>query len=287
MTDGLLRAITSDGCYRMAVAKTSETVRELLRRHEPGPAAACALARAVTAAALLGTGEKDFHRIGLQWNGRGPFGVLIADVRPGGHLRSYVGDPRAAADSVEAGVGSGILTVTRQDPEGRLVQGSLPIASGAVDEDVERYLRHSEQIPSRLRVFIDIDEAGFPGEVAGVLVQTLPGGAAGALLGKTGALSSATFERSVKAAQPLEAILGDVVVGLSFEILREEALGFRCQCSRDRVERGVAMLGADELLDMIAKEEPAEVRCDFCSEEYRVDIPDLCRLYDVLIDAAE
>ncbi len=283
MSDGLIRAITQDGCYRIAVASTSETVAELIRRHAPGPVAACALARAVTSAALLGTGEKDFHRLGLQWNGRGPFSVLIADVRPGGHLRAYLGDPGAAAESIEDGVGAGVLTVTRQDPEGRLVQGSLPIASGAVDEDVEYYLRHSEQIPSRLRTFIDLGEDGFPSAVAGVLVQTLPGGAAEALLGDAGALSAAMLERSVKAAQPLEVILADVLVGIPVKVLREESLGFGCQCSLERVERGVAMLGPDELLDMIAKEEPAAVRCDFCSEEYRVDIPGLCRLYDSLL----
>jgi molecular chaperone Hsp33 len=66
----------------------------------------------------------------------------------------------------------------------------------------------------------------------------------------------------------------------AFEVMSEEAVCFGCQCSLERVERGVAMLGADELLDMIAKEEPAEVRCDFCAEEYRVDIEGLCRIYD-------
>jgi len=283
MKDRLLRAITQDGCYRLAAAKTTETVRELVRRHEPSPVAAGALARAVTSAALLGTGEKDFHRVGLQWNGRGPFGLLIADVRPGGHLRGYLGKPGVLVDSIEAGVGAGVLTVTRQDPAARLVQGTLPIFSGRVDEDVEHYLTHSEQIPSVLRTFIDTDGRGFPTAVAGVLVQTLPGGASEALLGEAGALSTAALERSVGAEQSLELILGGVAPDQPFKVLREEPLSFRCQCSLERVERGVAMLGPEELLDMIASEEPAEVRCDFCSEEYRVDIPGLCRLYDTLI----
>ena len=287
MSDHLLRAVTTDGCYRLAAAETTGVVLELVRRHKPRPSAARALARAVTAAALLGTAEKDFHRIGLQWNGRGPFGVLIADIRPGGHLRAYVGEPAAEVESVEAGIGPGILTVTRQDLEGRLVQGSLPLVSGKVDEDVEHYLRQSEQIPSRLRTFLDLDDLGFPRAVAGVLVQTLPGGAAEALLGEGGSLSRAMLERSIVAEQPLAAILEEVVVDLAVDILSEEQLSFRCQCSRDRVERGVAMLGPDELLDMIAKEEPAEVRCDFCSEEYRVEIPDLCRLYDDITEGAK
>ena len=287
MTDSLLRAISTDGCYRLAAARTTETVQELIKRHRPDPAAAQAIARAVTATALLGTAEKDFHRVAVQWNGRGPFQILIADVRPGGYLRSYVGEPSSGAESIKAGVGSGILSVTRQDPEGRFTQGSLPITSGEVDEDVEHYLRHSEQIPSRLRTFLELDAQGLPVACSGVLIQTLPGGAAEALLGNGGSLSPQTFDRSIVAGQPLEKILQEAVVGLSIELLAEESLSFRCQCSLDRVERGVAMLGPDELLDMIAKEEAAEVRCDFCSEEYRVDIAGLCRLYDELTQGSD
>ena len=130
MTDSLLRAISTDGCYRLAAARTTETVRELIKRHRPDPAAAQAIARAVTATALLGTAEKNFHRDTGQWNRRVPFQILIGDVRPGGYLRSYVGEPNSGAESIKAGVGSGILSVTRQDPEGRFIQGSLPITSG-------------------------------------------------------------------------------------------------------------------------------------------------------------
>ena len=266
----------------MAAANTSATVTELLRRHQPSPQAAIAIARAVTATAFLGTAEKDFYRVAAQWNGRGPFEILIADVRPGGHLRCYVGQPQTAVDSVEQGIGPGVLTVSRQDPEGRLVQGSLPLASSRVDEDIEHYLRHSEQIPSRLRVFVTVGDSGLPLSVAGVLVQTLPGGAAETLLEQGGALSPGFFERSLSPEQSLDSLLSQVFSAQAVEVLSEECIDFRCQCSLERVERGVAMLGPDELLDMIAKEEPAEVRCDFCNEHYRVDIPGLCRIYDSL-----
>ena len=146
MTDSLLRAISTDGCYRLAAARTTETVQELIKRHRPDSAAAQAIARAVTATALLGTAEKDFHRVAVQWNGRGPFQILIADVRPGGYLRSYVGESSSGAESIKAGVGSGILSVTRQDPEGRFTPQSLrerSIPPGVLTRGQPEQLGHS------------------------------------------------------------------------------------------------------------------------------------------------
>lgn len=282
MSDHLIRAITSDGCYRLAAVRTSETIVEIVRRHQLGALPAQALARAVTATALLATSEKEFHRIGVQWTGRGPLRSIHADVRPGGQLRGYVGGTSAIAESIPLGLGSGAITVIRQDPAGRFTQGSLPLSTSTVDEDVEHYLWRSEQVPSRLRVFVDVDEDGLPTAVSGVLVQTLPGGAAEALLGDGGSLSTATFARALPGDLEPVALLSAVLRDRSFEVIGEEGVGFACLCSLDRVERGVAMLGPDELLDMIAKEEPAEVRCDFCAEEYRIGVEGLCRIYDEL-----
>ncbi|MEE2830700.1 MAG: Hsp33 family molecular chaperone HslO [Myxococcota bacterium] len=284
MSDLLIRAITSDGCYRLAAVSTTLCVKEIVRRHRASSVAAQALARAATATALLSTSEKEFHRIGVQWTGRGPLRSLHADVRPGGELRAYAGSPGVLVESVSTALGAGVITVIRQDQQGRFTQGSLPLSSSTVDEDLEQYLWRSEQLPSRLRVFIDQDEDGMPEAVCGVLVQTLPGGVADALLGDGGSLSSATFARALPGSLSPKDLLSAVLCTEGFEVLAEEEIVFACQCSRDRVERGVALLGPEELLDMIAKEEPAEVRCDFCAEQYRVDIEGLCRIYDEITE---
>ena len=42
------------------------------------------------------------------------------------------------------------------------------------------------------------------------------------------------------------------------------------------------MLGRDELLEMISDGQSAEVRCDFCGEDYVVTVEGLCRLVDEL-----
>jgi molecular chaperone Hsp33 len=88
--------------------------------------------------------------------------------------------------------------------------------------------------------------------------------------------------RSLSAGQEPEDILNQVLPDEQVRVLSEESLAFSCACNQGRVERGVAMLGRDELLEMIADGQSAEVRCDFCGEDYVVTVEGLCVLVDEL-----
>ncbi len=281
MSDILLRAISADGCYRFAALQGTELVQEALRRHEPGPGPALALARALISATLLSVSEKEFHRIGVQWSGRGPFRSVHVDVRPGGRIRGYVGAPQATASSLVEGLGQGVITVIEQDRKGRFTRGSLPLCGG-IDEDLEAWLARSEQVPSRLRVFCDLDEDCLPTSCSGLLVQTLPGGAAEALLGVEGSLAPEVASRELPGSLSPSELLRRSAPRVSIEELSSEGVRFACACSLERVEQGVALLGRDEILDMIARGESARVRCDFCSEDYELTTEGLCRIIDRL-----
>jgi molecular chaperone Hsp33 len=102
------------------------------------------------------------------------------------------------------------------------------------------------------------------------------------LLGRDGPLNPALLSRSLDPTQGLEQLAQDAFRGESITVLDSEPLEFRCACSRERVERGVAMLGEEELAEMIAREEPAEVRCDFCGDEYRIDAEGLGRILELV-----
>jgi molecular chaperone Hsp33 len=273
--DELLRAITPDGAYRVAVARTTDTVAEALRRHQPTPKVALALARALTSTALLSVGEKEIHRIAVQWHGRGPMRSLQAQISGDGSLRGYPSDPTAIAPSVSEALGRGGISVVEIDLAGRATQGSLHLMDGSIDVDAESFLRLSEQVPSRLRVFEG------DGAVVGVLLQTL-GGAPGDALLADGLVSPAFLDRSLDANLPLEELASAALGGAEVTVVGRSPLRWACACSREKVERGVALLGVQELLDMISKNEPGQVRCDFCAEDYVVSVERLCALVDEL-----
>ena len=279
--DELLRAITPDGAYRVAVARTTASAAEALARHRPSPVVARAMARALTSAALLSVGKKELHRISLQWQGRGPMGAVQAQVRGDGSLRAYASEPKVVRPTVAAALGRGVLGVVEVDLEGRATQGSIALHDSSVDVDVEAFLRHSEQVPSRLRVMMGL-AGGVPTDVAGVLVQTLGGASGQALLIEDGAVSSAFLDRRLDASLPLEQLATLALGGVDLQIVGRFALRWGCDCSLAKVEQGVAMLGVQELLDMIASGEAGRVRCDFCAEDYVVPVERLCELVDQL-----
>jgi molecular chaperone Hsp33 len=59
--------------------------------------------------------------------------------------------------------------------------------------------------------------------------------------------------------------------GLGGRALAEARPVYHCGCDERRVLNAVAMLGAEELADAIARGESLEVRCEFCAERYAVD----------------
>ena len=44
---------------------------------------------------------------------------------------------------------------------------------------------------------------------------------------------------------------------------------YRCDCNRDRFERGLISLGREELTTLINEDHGAEVNCYFCNKTYR------------------
>jgi molecular chaperone Hsp33 len=59
--------------------------------------------------------------------------------------------------------------------------------------------------------------------------------------------------------------------GLELRAIGDQPVRFGCSCTRERVLGAILLLGKDEIEDMIRTEGRAEVRCEFCAEQYVVD----------------
>ena len=53
------------------------------------------------------------------------------------------------------------------------------------------------------------------------------------------------------------------------ELLDEQRAVYRCDCSRERVERALRSLGNEELEQMAQEQEITQVECHFCDKKYR------------------
>ena len=69
----------------------------------------------------------------------------------------------------------------------------------------------------------------------------------------------------------LELILGD----LNLEINEKIEAGFRCNCSRERIEKALISIGRKELETMVSENKPIEVGCHFCNKKYNFNVNDI------------
>ena len=62
------------------------------------------------------------------------------------------------------------------------------------------------------------------------------------------------------------------------KVLDSMAVEYRCYCSRERVERALISLGADELESILREQGQCELSCQFCDEVYRFSGAELEKL---------
>ena len=279
-------------------AVTTRLVGEACRRHQTFPTASVALGRTLTGGLLLGAGVKDLEKITVHFHCDGPIGNIIAQADPFGRVRGYVTNPEADTTvanamgkfDVRAIVGGGTLFVTR-DAGFEIglykdaYRGSVPITSGEIGEDIAYYLAKSEQIPSAvsLGVLMSVDRSGDDqspeftldrlrvASAGGYIIQLLPSADESLIrqVEQTVARSPASTEM-VRSGYSPEEMLRTAMGDLELEVLGEREPSFYCQCSRERVLQILSSLGREEVEDMLAKDNGAELICHFCNEAYQI-----------------
>ena len=175
------------------------------------------------------------------------------------------------------------MQITSALPSSRIIadRSALPrIASGEIDEDVERYLTESEQIESALACDTTVGTDGRVAAAAGMLVQALPGseGTIDVDVAR-GLFAGGALARTVAAGVPAsgEALVEAVFAGRlgQVRVLDRRPVRFLCPCSRPRAGASLATLGQVDLAAMILDEGKAEVICNFCRARYAFDDKEL------------
>ena len=274
MSDQLIRAISQDGLMKVSAVSTRDLTERARQIHKTLPVATAALGRLLAAASMMGNALKEeAASLTLQIKGGGPLGTLLAVSDHQGNVRGTVEHPAVdiplredgKLDVGEAVGNRGTLTVIRDLRMKEPYVGSVGLLWGEIAEDIALYFVESEQIPTAcgLGVLVDRDQSVL--SAGGYLVQLLPG---------AGEETAERLEASLRAAKPVtellradpdpEALLRAALPGLELEILEKRPIEYRCECSRERMERALISLGREELRSMIDEQGGAELSCRFC-----------------------
>ena len=245
------------------------------------PPAARELLGEAAAAAVLFTGHtKVDGRLSIQIRGERGLRTLFAECTAAGTVRGIVQlteGQDAPRDLRDLGRDA-LLAITIENPgldprEPQRYQSRVGLDASRVAEAFEDYFRQSEQLPTRLLLSADGDRA------CGLMLQKLPGDEGDDDgWNRVGALFDTLAEAELLAT-PVPVLLHRLFHEESPQVLTERPVRFGCSCSRERVASMLQSLGQEEAVAALA-DGVAEVRCEFCGQQYRFTPPQIEELFD-------
>ncbi len=273
----IVRGITKDGGARFFVTESREIVNAAIRYHGTTPTATAVLGRVLTGASLMGCMLKNRgDSLTLRFKGDGSVGTVMAVSDDCGCVKGYIENP--AVDfplrtdgklDVGRAIGKGNVYVLKDEGNKEPYIGISEIVSGEIAEDIAYYFASSEQVPTlcALGVLVDVDRTCKA--AGGIIIQTLPfadGETVSAIEKNSGKISSVSslFASGMRC----EDVAALALEGVPFDFFDEIETRYFCDCSRERMGRGVASLPETDLDEIFSDGQKAEAVCRFCGKKY-------------------
>ncbi len=290
MKDYIIRGIDNKGTLRLFVASSTNIVEKARRIHNTSPTSTAALGRTLTAAAMMGIAMKsDKDSLTFKIKGDGPIGNIVTVANNKGEVKGYVDYPFADMPSRPDGkldVGGvvgrkGYLTVIRDLGLKEPYVGMSNLVSGEIADDLVKYFYLSEQQPSAINLGVLVDKDISVKAAGGYMLQLLP---------NVEDKDIDRIEEILKQAKPISTLIDE---GLTPEEVMEQLFGefkmevldrvpieYKCNCTREKIEKVLLSLGKEEINSMIEEDGKAEIVCHFCNEKYKFSKDDLEKLID-------
>lgn len=283
-TDELLHITLMQGQARVLLCDTTEMAEKARQIHEASRVCTAALGRGISAAAMLGSMLKG-GRLTLTFKGDGPAGALVMVARPG-FVKATIDEPRVELPlrpngklDVGGAIGrNGRVTVVKDLGLKEPYVGQCRLASGEIAEDVALYCTTSEQQPTLCSLGVLVGERVLAS--GGLLIQPLPGCPEETIVELEKRVPLYSDISGLIREQSPEALIPPLFDGLQPKIIAREALEYRCDCSRERMERVLISMGRAELEDMIQEQGGAELTCHFCRNKHQFSASDLRKLME-------
>lgn len=279
MPDTLNRFVFEHANVRGELIHLDRTLGDVLARRQYPDAITRVLGEALAASGLLSSILKFRGSLILQLQGEGALPMLVASASHDQDLRAIARHAEDAAPDPDVPLSSlcrkGYLAITIDpDDSDDRYQGIVPLETERLDQAVENYFSQSEQLPTRVWLACDGQQA------AGLLMQRLPGDAGedADAWNRAEHLAATITEQELLELGPRE-IVGRLFHEEDIRLFDPQPVRFGCHCSRNRVAGVIEGFGYEEAQGIIAEQGQVEAACEFCGTTYRFDAVDVEQLF--------
>lgn len=286
--DSVLRLTIAHNQARVLFCRTTGLTQAAVNIHQASDVAATAMGRLLSAGAMISNlmdGEDNALTVSVAGDGVGGRMTVVAH---GGDLKIALDRPQAilplqadGKQDVAGFVGSrGKLTVIKDNGLGEPHIGISNLVSGELGMDFAEYFTMSEQTPSLVALGC-LAQEGTVLSAGGILIQALPGCQESVIEQLElrepffAGISREIYDRSL---MELAALWFE---GMDMQVMKEEPLRLRCDCSREKMEKALIALGRTDLEEIAAGNETTTMTCHFCRTEHRFS-PE--RIREILTD---
>lgn len=269
--DRAIRAMTHDHGFRVIVASTTDSAREVIARQAVTGLAATAVSDLVTAAVLLRETMSPDLRVQALLRGAGGKGNFVGDSFPDGAVRGLA--QLKPGTDFSLGKGS-MIQMMRSLVHGGLQQGIVDVGeAGGIGEALTLYFQESEQVVSVARI-----ASRFEGDklvaAGGFVVQMLPEAERPLHAIMTQRLEDFPPMESFLAQESFSAdmLMSELVYGMDHTHLGRQELRFHCRCDETLVLSALSSLAKEDVQSMVDDGEGLEIHCDYCGKDYAIAV---------------
>lgn len=263
--DTLRRFVFEKEEIRGSIVRLDEVWQQLRSAEEYPPEVQSLLGEALAATALLGRNLKFHGRLTLQVQGGEHVRLLVLQCDNQLRVRglAHFGDnlPQAFTELVDGGA---LCITVESGKEQERYQSIVPLSEIDLAGCLDLYYRQSVQLPTMFLLAANEERA------TGLMLQAMPERepGSGAWQRLTGALENLDVMRMSQLDD--ETLLSAVFSEEDIRLFDADPVEFHCDCSMERIENMLRMLGPHELVDLVSDQNNVEVRCEFCNQAYEV-----------------
>lgn len=275
--DRIIKILAYDGRVSMICALTTSLVEKARAVHDLSPVATAAMGRTLTMASMMAVNMKNEQdKLTIQIKGNGPLGGIVVTSNNFPKLKGYVQNPvvdmplKNGKLNVGSALGKeGYLNVIKDIGLKEPYIGMVPLVSGEIAEDFASYFGTSEQTNTAVALGVLVNKDGVKSS-GGYVVTPMPDATEDDLF---------ILENRIKEAKPISQMLDenmtlleiakDITGDEKVQVIEENIIPlYECDCSKEKIERGLISLGKEELQNIIDTQVKIETVCHFCNKKY-------------------